>query len=335
MTLDVKDMAGRGRGQRGHAVGGRLRRAVAHRLRAAGCGRRCLRAQGAAGHEHRQPPAHRVAARAHAQGRHRRRRWRRGCRCGRRAQGLPGAGVLARFGRDRRRRAGRRSRSRCRSRSRPIASWPWPATAARASDRAAPRCAPTSRSRSPPPSRASSPWATRRIFGAVVGSQLPAAGTAIVSMRSLDPGGARRSPAPPSSAWRSAPAAPSRCASPGAARAIGRARVQMTARVGDETDAFQDVIPVEILASPETVAAYGDGGRRHDHRARDGHDSARGRAGLRRARPASCRPRRWSASARARATWSSIPTAAPSRRRRRRWRSSWPRISATRSRCPA
>ncbi len=32
----------------------------------------------------------------------------------------------------------------------------------------------------------------------------------------------------------------------------------MTARVGNETDAFEDAIPVEILVSPETVAAYGD-----------------------------------------------------------------------------
>jgi uncharacterized protein YfaS (alpha-2-macroglobulin family) len=41
------------------------------------------------------------------------------------------------------------------------------------------------------------------------------------------------------------------------ARAVGRARVQMTARIGDEGDAFEDTIPVEVLVSPETVAAYG------------------------------------------------------------------------------
>ena len=43
-----------------------------------------------------------------------------------------------------------------------------------------------------------------------------------------------------------------------AAKAIGRARVQMSVRIGNETDAFEDVIPVEILVSPETVAAYGE-----------------------------------------------------------------------------
>jgi uncharacterized protein YfaS (alpha-2-macroglobulin family) len=42
-----------------------------------------------------------------------------------------------------------------------------------------------------------------------------------------------------------------------AAKAVGRARVRMTARLGSETDAFEEVVPVEILASPETVAAYG------------------------------------------------------------------------------
>jgi uncharacterized protein YfaS (alpha-2-macroglobulin family) len=32
----------------------------------------------------------------------------------------------------------------------------------------------------------------------------------------------------------------------------------MTASVGNESDAFEDVIPVEVLSSPETVAAYGE-----------------------------------------------------------------------------
>jgi uncharacterized protein YfaS (alpha-2-macroglobulin family) len=43
-----------------------------------------------------------------------------------------------------------------------------------------------------------------------------------------------------------------------AAKAIGRARIQMTVTLGNETDSFEDVIPVEVLASPETVAAYGE-----------------------------------------------------------------------------
>ncbi len=93
-------------------------------------------------------------------------------------------------------------------------------------------------------------------FGAVVGSQLASAGTAIVSMRSLDPavltltGAAEQRVAIGAGGTIEVRFA-------GRARAIGQARIQMTARVGDETDAFQDVIPVEILASPETVAAFG------------------------------------------------------------------------------
>jgi hypothetical protein len=45
-----------------------------------------------------------------------------------------------------------------------------------------------------------------------------------------------------------------------AGRATGRARVRMSVKIGGETDAFQDVIPVEVLASPETVSAIGEAG---------------------------------------------------------------------------
>jgi uncharacterized protein YfaS (alpha-2-macroglobulin family) len=94
-------------------------------------------------------------------------------------------------------------------------------------------------------------------FGAVVGSQLPAGGTAIVSMRSLDPRvlevtGAAEQRVPVSAGGTVEVRFTS------AARAIGRARIQMRARIGAESDAFEDVIPVEVLASPETVAAYGE-----------------------------------------------------------------------------
>ncbi len=115
----------------------------------------------------------------------------------------------------------------------------------------------------------------------------------------------------------------------GRARAIGQARVQMTARVGDETDAFQDVIPVEILASPETVAAYGTAAGTATTRARDGHHSAGGRAWLRRARSRAVvhgagRPRRRRALPRRvslrlrRAEGLDVAGAVPGRRSRRR-----------------
>jgi hypothetical protein len=41
------------------------------------------------------------------------------------------------------------------------------------------------------------------------------------------------------------------------AKAIGRARVQIAVQIGSESDAFEDTLPVEVLVSPETVAAYG------------------------------------------------------------------------------
>ena len=47
-----------------------------------------------------------------------------------------------------------------------------------------------------------------------------------------------------------------------AGRSTGRARVRMTVKLAGETDAFQDVIPVEVLVSPETVSAIGEAGRR-------------------------------------------------------------------------
>ena len=49
----------------------------------------------------------------------------------------------------------------------------------------------------------------------------------------------------------------------------------MTVKMGDETDAFEDVIPVEVLVSPETVAAYRRGDRRERDRGGDADDSRR------------------------------------------------------------
>jgi alpha-2-macroglobulin len=94
-------------------------------------------------------------------------------------------------------------------------------------------------------------------FGAVVTSQLPAAGTAIVTIKSLDPevllvNGVAEQTLP------IAGGGSIEARFDAAGRAIGRARVQMTVKVGSESDAFEDVIPVEVLASPETVAAYGE-----------------------------------------------------------------------------
>ena len=97
----------------------------------------------------------------------------------------------------------------------------------------------------------------RASFGSVITSQLREAGAAIVTMRSLDPdileirGNARRT-------VQVGANGSAEVRFDGVAKRVGTARIQMTARLSNETDAFEDVIPVEILSSPETVAAYGE-----------------------------------------------------------------------------
>jgi uncharacterized protein YfaS (alpha-2-macroglobulin family) len=93
-------------------------------------------------------------------------------------------------------------------------------------------------------------------FGAVVTSQLKSAGTAAVTLKSLDPSILEVAPGAAASLPIGAGGSVE-ARFQTVAKAIGRARVQMTVAVGAETDAFEDVIPVEVLASPETVAAYG------------------------------------------------------------------------------
>ncbi len=93
--------------------------------------------------------------------------------------------------------------------------------------------------------------------GAVVGSQLATGGTAVVTMRSLDPTVfTLTGPAEQRVAVGAGSTVDVRFT--GAAKAVGRARIQVSARLGAESDAFEEVIPVEILASAETVAGYGE-----------------------------------------------------------------------------
>jgi uncharacterized protein YfaS (alpha-2-macroglobulin family) len=96
----------------------------------------------------------------------------------------------------------------------------------------------------------------RARFGAVITSQLGAAENAIVTIRSLDPATlVITGPAEQRVTLAAGGATEVRFEAAG--RAIGRARVRMTVRAGSESDAFEDLIPVEVLASAETVAAYG------------------------------------------------------------------------------
>ncbi|MGH9408259.1 MAG: alpha-2-macroglobulin family protein, partial [Vicinamibacterales bacterium] len=94
-------------------------------------------------------------------------------------------------------------------------------------------------------------------FGAVVTSQLKTAGTATVTIESLDPGVMQFATTGPQTV--NVPAGGSaEVRFDAAGRAIGRARVRVTVKLGGESDAFEDAIPVEVLASPETVSAIGE-----------------------------------------------------------------------------
>jgi uncharacterized protein YfaS (alpha-2-macroglobulin family) len=96
----------------------------------------------------------------------------------------------------------------------------------------------------------------RARFGAVVTSQLAANEKATVTIRSLDPSVLTILGTPEQSVdVKAGGSVEVRFEASGLS--IGHARVEMTVRAGAETDAFEDAIPVEVLASAETVAAYG------------------------------------------------------------------------------
>jgi uncharacterized protein YfaS (alpha-2-macroglobulin family) len=94
-------------------------------------------------------------------------------------------------------------------------------------------------------------------FGAVVTNTLPTAGNARVTIRSLDPsilevtGDAAQSVALGAGASGNVRFAAT-------ARRVGVARVQMTVTMGDNTDAFEQTLPVTALTRLETSAAFGD-----------------------------------------------------------------------------
>ena len=92
-------------------------------------------------------------------------------------------------------------------------------------------------------------------FGAVVHNQLKRAGRATVSIESLDPGVLSVSG---SQSVELKPGANSEVRFDALAHAVGDARIRMRVQMGRENDAFEDVIPVRVLVSPETVAAYGE-----------------------------------------------------------------------------
>jgi hypothetical protein len=94
-------------------------------------------------------------------------------------------------------------------------------------------------------------------FGAVVTSQLKTPGPATVTIASLDPDVMRFADTAPQTV--DVPAGGSvEVRFDAAGRTVGRARVRMTVKLAGEEDAFEDLVPVEILVSPETVSAIGE-----------------------------------------------------------------------------
>ncbi|MCM2257002.1 MAG: MG2 domain-containing protein [Vicinamibacteria bacterium] len=93
-------------------------------------------------------------------------------------------------------------------------------------------------------------------FGAVVTSRLKEPGDAIVTFKSLDPGVLAIEGAPTQTvALQPERSREVRFAL--RAKATGRARVQMSVRMRDESDAFEETLPVQVVVVPEVVAAHG------------------------------------------------------------------------------
>ena len=314
-------------------MGGRLRRAVAHRLQDAGRAAVGVGGQGAAGPdrglaaEHHQPPrasSRRAATRAEAgertaaPGTPVRKDFRvlafwlgsvvtdasgRGADGGHAARepdhvphhgGGGGQGVAVR------RRRARDPHQQARPAARRLPALPGPAATPRAS---APSCTASSRTRARP----SSPCAA--------------------SIRPCSRSWATRSRRCP---WRAA--APARSASTCARAPVGRARVQMTAKLLGETRRVRGDGP------GRGARLAGGGGRLRADAGRGARDprAARGRrARLRRPARRDRVHRARGPRAKARATSSSTRTAAPSSGPRPRSRWPWPRTSATPSACPA
>ncbi len=96
-------------------------------------------------------------------------------------------------------------------------------------------------------------------FGAVITSQLKTGGPATVTIESLDPEVLQFADGAPQTIEVAAGGSVE-ARFEAAGRTTGRARVRMTVKLGSESDAFQDLIPVEVLVSPETVSAIGEAG---------------------------------------------------------------------------
>jgi uncharacterized protein YfaS (alpha-2-macroglobulin family) len=103
----------------------------------------------------------------------------------------------------------------------------------------------------------------KAFFGGVVNNQLKKGGKATVSIESLDPNIIAINGKQTVDIM---PATPLEVRFDAEAKMIGSARIRMRVAMGPENDAFEDVIPVRVLVSPETVAAYGEANPRAEER---------------------------------------------------------------------
>jgi alpha-2-macroglobulin len=99
----------------------------------------------------------------------------------------------------------------------------------------------------------------KALFGAVIHSQLTKKGTASITIRSLDPDVLEITGQPAVTAEVDAKGS-AEVRFNALARGVGSARVQISVSMLGESDAFEDSIPVRVLVSPETFAAYGSVG---------------------------------------------------------------------------
>ena len=101
-------------------------------------------------------------------------------------------------------------------------------------------------------------------FGAVVHNRGKSGGRATVSIESLDP--EILSFAAAQQSVQVNPGTATEVRFDAEAKGVGTARIRMRVQMGRENDAFEDVIPVRVLVSPETVAAYGEAKPRAEER---------------------------------------------------------------------
>ena len=119
----------------------------------------------------------------------------------------------------------------------------------------------------------------RVTFGGVVSNTLASGGDAVVTMKSLDPSIVQIGTTS-SETLRLDGGATKEVRFDAAANGVGIARIQMTVKLGANTDAFETVLPVLAPARPETMAAFGSTSDRAVEQLRVPTDVLPGQGGL-------------------------------------------------------